>query len=130
MIDPSLKKAAAVSFALHMLFTSLAFITTGRAPTFVMPSPYVVSLVSPGKSALKASRIPPSKKIVAPAPVEAELPVEKPSVKMVKEPPEKVSKKYSNRKTHGRRARHGGRQYCQQLHGYAKFTHTTGMGIL
>jgi len=98
MIDPGLKKAAAVSFALHMLFTSLAFITIGRAHTLVMPSPYVVSLVSPGKSALKASMIPPSKKIIAPAKVEEELPVEKPSVRAVKEPPEKVLKKYSKKK--------------------------------
>ncbi len=98
MIDPGLKKAAAVSFALHLLFASLAFITIGRAPTFVMPSPYVVSLVSPGKAALKASRIPPTKKTVAPAKAEDELPVEKPSVKMVKEPPEKVLKKYSKDK--------------------------------
>ena len=66
MIDPSLKKAAAVSFALHLLFTIFAFVTIGRAPTFVMPSPYVVSLVSPGKAALKASKIPPSKKTAAP----------------------------------------------------------------
>ncbi len=111
MIDPGLKKAAAVSFALHMLFASLAFITIGRAPTFVMPSPYVVSLVSPGKSALKTSRIPPSKKIIAPAKVEEELPVEKPSVRAVKEPPEKAFKEYSKDKIAALRAQKEHKEY-------------------
>ncbi|MDA8432334.1 MAG: cell envelope integrity protein TolA [Nitrospiraceae bacterium] len=51
MKGPSLQKTAVVSAGLHLTFFLLAFVVLRQSNTIVMPSPYMVSLVSPGRSA-------------------------------------------------------------------------------
>jgi colicin import membrane protein len=87
MIEYGLKMAAAISFAVHIALIIATFITIGRTPSFQMPSPYTVRLVSPDESAVKALRVPPAKKHI---PLAKEEPAaEEPSVKTVKAPPPK-----------------------------------------
>jgi colicin import membrane protein len=54
MKSPSLQKTAAVSAGLHMMFFLLSVLVLRQSHDMVMPSPYIVSLVSPGGSAKKA----------------------------------------------------------------------------
>jgi colicin import membrane protein len=124
MIDPGLKRAAQVSFVVHMVFLSIMFISIGRSPTFTMPQPYQVNLVSPSESRLKASRIPPAKSDVpvveekaAPerATPEKEVPPPKAErVRTVEREPAKPAEdltKYSEEKIAALRARRESEEY-------------------
>jgi colicin import membrane protein len=55
MKGPSLQKTAVLSAGLHITFFLLAFLVLRQSTHIVMPSPYVVSLVSPGRSAHRAA---------------------------------------------------------------------------
>ncbi len=61
MIEAGLRRATAVSFLVHVVLISLLFVTIRKSPTFVVPSPYTVRLVSPDRASLKAMRVPPKK---------------------------------------------------------------------
>ncbi len=50
MKGPSLQRSAALSAGLHVTFFLLTFLVLRQSHDIVMPSPYVVSLVSPGRS--------------------------------------------------------------------------------
>jgi TolA protein len=54
MKSPSLQKTAAVSAGLHMMFFLLSVLVLRQSHDMVMPSPYTVSLVSPGNNIKKA----------------------------------------------------------------------------
>jgi colicin import membrane protein len=101
MIESGLKKAATVSFIVHLALISATFITIGRTPSFQMPSPYTVRLISPEKSAIKALRVPPPKKD-APEPK---------GVRAVKEPPPQKLKDYTEEKIAALRAKREREQY-------------------
>lgn len=121
MINPGLKRATAVSFVIHMAFISLMFVSIGRRSSFVMPQPYVVSLVSPAKSQVKASRIPPAKKDIPV--VEEETPPEKAvappkpeGVRTVEKAPPKPAEdltKYSEEKIAALKARKERERYLE-----------------
>lgn len=64
MKSPSLQKTAALSAVLHVTFFLLAFLVLRKTNNIVMSSPYVVSLVSPGRSAEKTD-VPPSASITS-----------------------------------------------------------------
>jgi colicin import membrane protein len=102
MIEYGLKKAATVSFIVHLALISATFITIGRTPSFQMPSPYTVRLISPEKSAVKALRIPPEK---------TEATIETKGVRAVKEPPPQKLKDYSEKKIAALRAHQEREQY-------------------
>lgn len=87
MIEPGLKRVAALSFIIHMVFISLTFISIGRRTPFVMPQPYQVNLVSPSESQPKASRVPPKKKDVPVVEEEAAPAPEKAAPKKAVPPP-------------------------------------------
>jgi len=53
MIGPTLKKSAALSAALHLTVLLLSMFILRHSNNIVMPSPYIVSLVSPGNSLQK-----------------------------------------------------------------------------
>jgi colicin import membrane protein len=55
MKGPSLQKTAVLSAGLHVTFFLLAFLVLRQSSNIVMPSPYVVSLVSPGRSVQKTA---------------------------------------------------------------------------
>jgi len=50
MTGPSLQRTAALSLLVHVSFLVLLVVLTRKTSDFVMPSPYVVRLVSPGPS--------------------------------------------------------------------------------
>ncbi len=50
MKGPSLQKTAVLSAGLHITFFLVAFIVLKQSNTMMMPSPYVVNLVSPGNN--------------------------------------------------------------------------------
>jgi colicin import membrane protein len=102
MIEYGLKKAAAVSFIVHLALISATFITIGRTPSFQMPSPYTVRLISPEKSAVKALRIPPEK---------TEATMELKGVRAVKEPPPQKLKDYAEEKIAALMAKREQEQY-------------------
>ena len=54
MKGPSLQKTAVFSAGLHIMFFLLSFLILRQSHEMVMPSPYIVSLVSPGGSTQKA----------------------------------------------------------------------------
>ncbi|MEJ2323173.1 MAG: cell envelope integrity protein TolA [Nitrospirota bacterium] len=124
MIEPGLKRAAQVSFILHMAFLSIMFISIGRSPSFTMPQPYEVSLVSPPESHMKASRIPPAKSDVpvveekaAPekvAPKKEVPPPKAKGVRTVEREPKKAAEdltKYSDEKIAALRAKRESEEY-------------------
>ena len=51
MKGPSLKKTAVISAGLHLTFFLLSFLILRQSHDMIMPSPYTVSLVSPGGTA-------------------------------------------------------------------------------
>lgn len=53
MKAPSLRRAAALSAALHLTFFIVSFLILRQSNNMMMPSPYVVNLVSPGAAAPK-----------------------------------------------------------------------------
>jgi TonB family protein len=55
MKGPSLQKTAVLSAGLHITFFLLAFLVLRQSTHIVMPSPYVVSLVNPGRSSHRAA---------------------------------------------------------------------------
>ncbi len=59
MKGPSLQRSAALSAGLHITFFLLTFLVLRQSHDIVMPSPYVVSLVSPGSTS-KANVAPPA----------------------------------------------------------------------
>ncbi len=127
MIEPGLKRAAKVSFILHMAFLSIMFISIGRRPNFTMPQPYQVNLVSPAESQPKASRVPPKKKDVpvveeaAPAtekaaPKKAVPPPKAERVRTVEKEPKKPAEdltKYSEEKIAALRAKKDREEYLK-----------------
>ncbi len=105
MIESGLKRAATISFALHMAFIILTFFSIGRRATFVIPPPYVVSLVSPSENQGKTSRVPPAKKEIPAAkevpPAKKETTAEPKGVRTVEKAPPKPKEdltKYSEEK--------------------------------
>jgi colicin import membrane protein len=58
MKGPSLQRSAALSAGLHVTLFLLSFLVLRQSNSIVMPSPYVVSLVSPGKTASRANAAP------------------------------------------------------------------------
>lgn len=101
MIESGLRKAAAVSFIIHLTLISVTFITIGRTRSFQMPSPYTVRLIAPEKSAVKALRVPPQKK-------EAAQPK---GVRAVKEPPPQKLKDYVEEKIAALKTKREEQQY-------------------
>jgi len=61
MMESGLKRAAAASFIVHLLFIAVMFVSIGRRAPFVMPEPYAVSLVSPSEFRARAARVAPAK---------------------------------------------------------------------
>jgi colicin import membrane protein len=66
MKGPSLQKTAVLSAGLHVTFFLLAFLVLRQSSNIVMPSPYVVSLVSPGKIGQKATAPPAAASVQSP----------------------------------------------------------------
>lgn len=60
MKGPSLQRSAALSAGLHVTFFLLSFLVLRQSNSVVMPSPYVVSLVSPGRAASRVNVAPPT----------------------------------------------------------------------
>lgn len=60
MKGPSLQRSAALSAGLHVTFFLLSFLVLRQSNSVVMPSPYVVSLVTPGRTAARVNAAPPA----------------------------------------------------------------------
>jgi colicin import membrane protein len=60
MKGPSLQRSAALSAGLHITFFLLSFLVLRQSRNMVMPSPYVVSLVSPGNTVARVNAAPPA----------------------------------------------------------------------
>ncbi|MDA8104604.1 MAG: TonB family protein [Nitrospiraceae bacterium] len=66
MKGPSLQRSAALSAGLHITFFLLTFLVLRQSHDIVMPSPYVVNLVSPGRTAPRTNAAPPAESVSAP----------------------------------------------------------------
>jgi colicin import membrane protein len=90
MMGPSLQKTAALSVLLHVTFIVLIAVVSRKASNFVMPSPYVVRLVSPSEApALRAAK-PPAPR---PEPLVEKTPGEPKGVTLEEPPAAKAEKK-------------------------------------
>jgi len=91
MKGPSLQRSAALSAGLHVTFFLLSFLVLRQSNSVVMPSPYVVSLVSPGRTASRVNVAPPAES--AGAREEAPGPAVTEKKEMKAQPDEKAAEK-------------------------------------